>query len=289
MPSKSAKQARLMRAVAHGWKPDRIKGPTQEVAREFVEADKRRGKVTGYQFGGMASIAPAYRNIRGMMPQYGGVPPQRGGIRQGPTGMMGLAAPWQGPGLSPMDPGWGRGGGRFGGPLAAMRQAMMRGRPGGGGFGRFPGGSGPFVPGRPGGGMRTPGPILNERGIEAWRAAGREPPSHMMPHPMNDPFRRTPTPGRMGTLGGPGYGPNPLGSAGPGGDLRRGRLQGKPMPGPSGPFIPGRTGALSQVGGMPGRRIAPPPGKYPGGSGPFVGGRNPMRRGASRLAGRSFR
>lgn len=46
VPSKSEKQARLMRAVAHGWKPSRIKGPSQEVAREFVEADRKRGGVT---------------------------------------------------------------------------------------------------------------------------------------------------------------------------------------------------------------------------------------------------
>ena len=41
MPSKSPAQARLMRAVAHGWKPDRIKGPSRAVAREFVKADEK--------------------------------------------------------------------------------------------------------------------------------------------------------------------------------------------------------------------------------------------------------
>lgn len=41
MPSKTPAQARLMRAVAHGWKPDRIKGPSRAVAREFVKADKK--------------------------------------------------------------------------------------------------------------------------------------------------------------------------------------------------------------------------------------------------------
>jgi hypothetical protein len=39
MPSKSPAQARLMAAVAHGWKPDRIKGPPVKVAVEFNEAD----------------------------------------------------------------------------------------------------------------------------------------------------------------------------------------------------------------------------------------------------------
>lgn len=45
MPSKSPAQARLMRAVAHGWKPDRFKGPSKRVAREFVSADKRAAQV----------------------------------------------------------------------------------------------------------------------------------------------------------------------------------------------------------------------------------------------------
>ena len=40
MPSKSPKQRKLMAAVAHGWKPDRIKGPSKAVAREFNQADK---------------------------------------------------------------------------------------------------------------------------------------------------------------------------------------------------------------------------------------------------------
>lgn len=41
MPSKSAKQAHLMRAIAHGWKPPKksgIKVPVK-VAKEFVAAD----------------------------------------------------------------------------------------------------------------------------------------------------------------------------------------------------------------------------------------------------------
>jgi hypothetical protein len=42
VPSKSKKQARFMRAVAHGWKPDRVDAPPVSVAKEFVEADKGR-------------------------------------------------------------------------------------------------------------------------------------------------------------------------------------------------------------------------------------------------------
>lgn len=39
MPSKTAKQARFMRAVAHGWRPSHVKAPPMSVAREFMEAD----------------------------------------------------------------------------------------------------------------------------------------------------------------------------------------------------------------------------------------------------------
>jgi hypothetical protein len=44
MPSKTKKQARFMRAVAHGFKPDRVEGPTRAVAREFMNADKKKVK-----------------------------------------------------------------------------------------------------------------------------------------------------------------------------------------------------------------------------------------------------
>lgn len=39
MPSTSAKQARFMAAVAHGWKPPGGGGPSQTVAKEFNDAD----------------------------------------------------------------------------------------------------------------------------------------------------------------------------------------------------------------------------------------------------------
>ena len=44
MPSKSKKQAKLMRAVAHGWKKPDGKGPSQKVAKEFLKADKAKAK-----------------------------------------------------------------------------------------------------------------------------------------------------------------------------------------------------------------------------------------------------
>ena len=50
MPSLSERQARFMRAIAHGFKPDRVKAPPVSVAKEFVAADKRKkGRLSGYQ------------------------------------------------------------------------------------------------------------------------------------------------------------------------------------------------------------------------------------------------
>lgn len=45
MPSKSVKQARLMAAVAHGWKPPKASGIKVPivVAKEFNRADKGGG------------------------------------------------------------------------------------------------------------------------------------------------------------------------------------------------------------------------------------------------------
>jgi hypothetical protein len=45
MPSKTKKQEKFMRAVAHGMKPKSGKGPSVAVAKEFVRADqKKKGK-----------------------------------------------------------------------------------------------------------------------------------------------------------------------------------------------------------------------------------------------------
>lgn len=56
MPSKTKKQARLMAAVAHGWKPDRFKGPSEKVAKEFNQADEGTGILHKYAKGGMAGM-----------------------------------------------------------------------------------------------------------------------------------------------------------------------------------------------------------------------------------------
>ena len=44
MPSKSPKQARTMRAAAHDPRFAKKLGIPQKVAREYVAADKRKGK-----------------------------------------------------------------------------------------------------------------------------------------------------------------------------------------------------------------------------------------------------
>ena len=83
-------------------------------------------------------------------------------------------------------------------------------------------------------------------------------------------------PGNVGTLGGPGYGEYPLGSAGPRMDPSDPRYRAAPPPGST--FAPGE---MTPGGGnippwkQPGRRIAPPPGKFPRGEVTIPGGEMP--------------
>lgn len=45
MPAKTEKQAKYMRACAHGWKPKGGKKcPPEKVAREFMHTAKKRGR-----------------------------------------------------------------------------------------------------------------------------------------------------------------------------------------------------------------------------------------------------
>lgn len=46
MPSKTAKQARFMAAVAHGFKPKGKKAPPLAVAKEFMRADQKKRRKT---------------------------------------------------------------------------------------------------------------------------------------------------------------------------------------------------------------------------------------------------
>ena len=60
MPSKTPKQAKFMRAIAHGWTPDRMKSPpSRAVAQEFVEADRKYSggfAENRYWTGGLAAM-----------------------------------------------------------------------------------------------------------------------------------------------------------------------------------------------------------------------------------------
>ena len=141
MPSKSPAQSRFMRAVAHGWKKPGGGGPTREVAREFVNADKRRSKVQGYNFGGVATGPGMYgggvkpqgalsRDPRAMPPQMttnGPGSPMRGGAPQMRRPMQ---KPMMGGRPDPRSMPPQRGMPQRGG-LGQVQQAMMKNLPGG--------------------------------------------------------------------------------------------------------------------------------------------------------------
>lgn len=216
MPYKSEKQARLMRAVAHGWKPTQINGPTRAVAKKFVEESegkpigKRRGGMAGYKYGGYADddytpgyqfggiaarVGPAFNRAQQM---YRGVPPQRGLIQRGAAGspaamadrFRGMAARQRGltPGQLPTGTG------------AADRMRMLQGRAGalgqaGRAMGRLRG---------PGGGM-FPGPITPGRG--GWSPGQYPIPGRAFPGGPGGPLPRGPSlpmrGGMMGRIGKP--------------------------------------------------------------------------------------
>jgi hypothetical protein len=117
MPSKSKKQAKFMRAVAHGWKPTRSKGPSPEVAREFVRADKRTGK---YAAGGpVVALAAAGQGIDPGRRMMGSRPNVRA---QAPLqALRGTGMPGRVPN----------------GALRTARDALRRGRDGATGAGRY--------------------------------------------------------------------------------------------------------------------------------------------------------
>jgi len=88
MPSKTPKQAKFMRAVAHGWKPSRMKSPpSRAVAREFVEADKKYSggfAENRYARGGLAFMNEVDSNSERARPLRGF---QLGGGTAGIAGM----------------------------------------------------------------------------------------------------------------------------------------------------------------------------------------------------------
>jgi len=82
MPSKTPKQAKFMRAIAHGWTPDRMDSPpSRAVAREVVEADRKYSggfAENRYWRGGLASMDAPNAGYKGRLDwQEGGdVDPQ---------------------------------------------------------------------------------------------------------------------------------------------------------------------------------------------------------------------
>lgn len=69
MPSVSAKQAKLMSAIKHGWQPPAgMHAPSLAVAREFHAADKREGKFMHAEGGKVAGLKAALNAIEGRLP-----------------------------------------------------------------------------------------------------------------------------------------------------------------------------------------------------------------------------
>lgn len=98
-----------MAAVAHGWKPDRFKGPSQAVAQEFNQADKGTGILARHAMGGMVGMAPPQQIPQ--MPQQQMRPPMQ---------QMPIRAPMQQPAAAPLQQ-----------RLQMLRQPMMRRAAGG--------------------------------------------------------------------------------------------------------------------------------------------------------------
>jgi hypothetical protein len=204
MPSSTKKQAHFMAAIAHGWKPTGIKHPpSQAVAQEFHEADKREGKWEHprkkMQLGGMMG---ALRTPPGVTPTanlaggqnlaqmlaglqgWGG-----GGMGGNPWGNLIGNAPQTTSLLRPPIPG---GGGALG--------SMIGGGPGGiaaGGVGPMAGAGGPGMAGAFGG-----GPGIAMGGGPVPQQPATTPPSLLPPRLPATPAQ----PGGLGMLsrmGGP--------------------------------------------------------------------------------------
>jgi hypothetical protein len=47
MPAKSAKQFKFMAGIAHGMKPNKGLGPSEEVAKEFLNPKKKKKVMKG--------------------------------------------------------------------------------------------------------------------------------------------------------------------------------------------------------------------------------------------------
>lgn len=85
MPSTSPAQAKLMRAVAHGWHPTHFKGPSVAVAKEFVNADK---KAHSYDIGGAVGRALHISRLYGKKYAEGGDTDLKPQDQEAPSGLQ---------------------------------------------------------------------------------------------------------------------------------------------------------------------------------------------------------
>jgi hypothetical protein len=117
------KQKRLFRAVAHGWKPSRIKGPSQKVAKKITQEIKKKGLARGGPLNtGFRTAGPGPRASRGAL-----------GILGSPASVGGLGLPSGASGGFGTRAGRPTGGALEGSPLTGPRvasSASLRPRPG---------------------------------------------------------------------------------------------------------------------------------------------------------------
>lgn len=70
MPSVSAKQAKLMSAIAHGWDPPMKHAPSMAVAEDFHSADKKQGKFMHADGGKVGNLRRLSDYVESMMHGY---------------------------------------------------------------------------------------------------------------------------------------------------------------------------------------------------------------------------
>jgi len=94
MPSKTPKQAKFMRAIAHGWTPSRMKSPpSRAVAQEFVEADRKYSggfAENRYWTGGLAAMNEVNSGVPETLNWQRGGRTRRNGGGGGGVGLGGL-------------------------------------------------------------------------------------------------------------------------------------------------------------------------------------------------------
>jgi hypothetical protein len=121
------KQKRLFRAVAHGWKPSRTKGPSRKVAKKITKEIKEKGYSKG---GPLRSVKTGFRTPDGPGPRASlgalgvlGSPARIGGLGGASGRSGGFGTRPVGPPARPLSLGAGLGSG-------SANNASLRPRPG---------------------------------------------------------------------------------------------------------------------------------------------------------------